>query len=218
MSFVAILQSSSWKVCSLDVDLPRLRRRRLRHHDTQDAILETSLHSILIDPGRESKAAMELANTTLTDPVLGLGRLVLRCNLLLLRLLSDFRVLVTRFCGLVLDGGLVSKFLLLFTILDEALRPLTFFADVFVATRDSQRVVVRPLNVYVLLVNTGKFAVEFVAVLGLLDVEFGGEGADALELTVNALEGLAVVLIKEAEDGSELLGEAWEERHCCWCC
>jgi hypothetical protein len=61
----------------LDVDLAALRSLSLRDDDAQNAVLEASLDSILIDAGRESKGAVELSNGSLRDPVLGLGRLLM---------------------------------------------------------------------------------------------------------------------------------------------
>lgn len=202
----------------LDVDLPRLWRRSLRHHNAQDTVLQASLDSILIDTGREGEAAVERSHRALANPVLVLG-LMLR-NLLLLRLLGYLSVFVRGLSRLVFDRGLVLLVLgglklLLIAVAFNSSRALTFFADVLVLARDLKGVVVGPLDVDILLVNARELTVEFVSLLCLLDVKLWCEGADALELAVNIAEGLTVVLVEEAEDGSELLSEAWEERHCC---
>ena len=105
--------------------------------------------------------------------------------------------------------------LLLLTTLDSG-RALTFLADVLVFPRDCQSVVVRPFDVDVLLLDTRELTVKLVGIFGFFDVELWCERADALDLTVDVPESLAVVLVEETEDGSELLSEAWEERHCCW--
>jgi hypothetical protein len=211
----------------LDVDLAALRSLSLRDGNAQDTVLETSLDSILIDTRREGERAMELANRALGDPVSRLGRFLLLRHFLLVGLLSDLRVVVAGVCSLILDGRLVLELLLVLavfelllvlTVLDEALWALTLFADVLVAPGNGQCVVVGPFDVDVFLVDAGELAVELVAFLGFLDIELGGERADALELAVDVAEGLAVVLVEEAEEGSELLREAWEERHCCWPC
>ena len=201
--------------CLLDVDLPRLRSLSLRDDNAQNTILQASLYSFLVDTGREGERAVELSYRALANPVLRLGRLVLLGNLLLVGLLCD----LVGLGRIILNGRLVTNLLLVrvLAVLDEALWALTFFADVLVATRDGQGVVVGPFNVDVLLLNTRELSVEFIALLCLLDVELGGEGPDALELAVEVTEGLAVVFVKQAEDGSKLLSESWEERHCCWC-
>lgn len=82
-------------------------------------------------------------------------------DVLVLGLLGD---LVVGFAGVVFNGGLVAELLLLrgFAVFDETLRTLAFLADVLVATRDGQRVVVGPFDVDVLLLDTGKFAVKLV--------------------------------------------------------
>ena len=163
---------------------------------------------------------MEASNAPLADPVFVLGLLLPGDSLL--GLLGNLGVL-GGLSGLVFDAGLVLlvlvgglELLLLLTGFDSG-RALTLFADVLVLAGDGQGVVVGPFDVDVLLVDAGELAVQLVGFLGLLDVELRGEGADALELAVDVVEGLAVVLVEEAEDGSELLSEAWEERHGCWC-
>jgi hypothetical protein len=159
---------------------------------------------------------VEFSDGALADPVLGLVLVVLG-DVLVLGLLGDLVVL--GFVGVVLDSGLVTELLLLglFTVLDEALWALTFLADVFVATRDGQRVVVGPFDVDVLLLDTGEFSVKFVALLCLLDVELGSKGPDVAEFAVDVAEGLPIVFVEKTEDRSEFLSESWEERHCCWC-
>ena len=143
-------------------------------------------------------------------------------NLLLLRLLGHLSVLVRGLNRLVLDGGLVLLIfagfeLLMLAVAFDSGGALTFFADVLVLAGDLEGVVIGPLDVDVLLVNAGKFTVELIGLLRLLDVKLGCEGADTLELAVDVTEGLAVVLVEQAENRGELLSEAWEERHRCWC-
>ena len=134
-------------------------------------------------------------------------------DVLVLGLLGD----LVGFARVVLNLGLELLLLGSFAVLDEALRALAFLADVLVATRDGQGVIVGPFDVDVLLLDTGEFSVEFVALLGFLYVELGSEGPDVAEFAVDVAEGLPVVLVKETEDRSEFLSESWEERHCCWC-
>jgi hypothetical protein len=194
---------------------PCLHLLRLGNHHAQNSILQTRLHRILLHACRERKRAVELAHAAFRDPVLGLEGLVVLADLVVGGLGCDLRVL-----GLVFDGGLLLRFNLLgvglVPVFNEAGGSLAFFANVFVFSRDAEGVVVRPFNVDVFLLDAGEFTVQFVAVICLLDVELGCEGTDAVERGVEVAEGLTVVFVEEAEDGSELLGEAWEERHCCW--
>jgi hypothetical protein len=199
----------------LDVDLPGGRCRRFGNHDAQDTILEAGLDCILVDTGREGEAAVKRSNRAFADPVLVLGLLPL-CDIMLVGLLHNLSALVRGLSRLVLDTRLVRfDLLLLLTTLNSS-GALTFLADVLVLPRDCQGVVVRPFDVDVLLLNTRELTVKLVGIFGLFDVELWCERADALELTVDVPESLAVVLVEETEDGCELLREAWEERHCCW--
>jgi hypothetical protein len=127
-------------------------------------------------------------------------------------------LLCVRFGALVLDAGLafVFEFLRLrtLTVLDESGGTLSLFSYVFVTSRDAERVVVRPLDVDILLFDARELAMEFVRVWCLLDIEFWREGADGFEGRVEITEGVALVFVEEAEHGRQLLGEAWEKRHC----
>lgn len=53
----------------LDVDLAGLGSLSLGDNDGEDAVFQRGLDSVLIDALREAKAAMELANGALTNPV-----------------------------------------------------------------------------------------------------------------------------------------------------
>lgn len=50
----------------------RDRSRSLGDHDTQDAVLETSLDILLVYAGRKAECALELADGALGDPVAAL--------------------------------------------------------------------------------------------------------------------------------------------------
>ena len=82
------------------------------------------------------------------------------------------------------------------------------------AALDDEGMGVGELNVNVFLLDAGEFALEFVGVLVLADVEFGLKGADGGvggEVAVAALGG---VVVKETEEGSHVGGRiAREERH-----
>jgi hypothetical protein len=199
---------------SLDVDLPGLLSLGFGNDNTEDAVLEACLHSVLIDTSGEAEGAVEFADGSLADPVLGLTVLLLRD--VLLRLLGDLVVISV----VVLDSGLLRMIIFDFALLgglsffDETLRATTFFLDCLVTARDGQGVRIRPLDVDVLLVDAWEFTGELIDICLLLDVELGREGADLL---VEVLEDLTVVVVKETEEGRELLSESREERHCSWC-
>lgn len=95
------------------------------------------------------------------------------------------------------------------------MRALPFLTGVLMAPRDGQSVVICPFDVDIFLLHTGKFSIQLVTCLRLLDVELGRKGAHTVELTINVFESLPVVLVEEAKNGSELLRESGEERHCC---
>lgn len=142
----------------LDVDLSWLRSLSLGDQDAQDTVLEAGLDSVLVNSGREGEGTVELSNGALADPVFRLaGVFLLLGNTLLLGLLGD---LVARLGWIVLNGGLVAELLLfgVLAILDETLWALALFTHMLVAAGDGEGVVVGPLNVDVLLLDPGKFA------------------------------------------------------------
>ena len=62
----------------------------LRHHDTQDSILQTCLHRILVHPLWETETSLEFANAAFSHPV---SRTVRLGHSLLIVLSCDFRTL-----------------------------------------------------------------------------------------------------------------------------
>lgn len=95
------------------------------------------------------------------------------------------------------------------------------------AALDGQGLRIGELDVDVLLVDAGEFAVQLVRILTLLDVKAGLEGADSLVEggTEAAAHGVVGVVVEKAEERCELArewGRAWaegsEERHVSgWC-
>lgn len=211
----------------LNLNPPLLHLPRLRHHDAQNPILQARLNRILLNSSRERKAAMELADATFRDPVLILKSVIIRNLLGGGRMFGDLGVGV--FVGRFINVGIFYRWLLrllgfdalllsISPILNESLWSLTFLSHVLVTAGNGQGVAVRPLDIHVLLLHAGQLAVQLVCVLRLLDVEFGSEGAYRRLHLLEVAESMAVIFVEETEDGSELLGEAWEERHCCWSC
>lgn len=213
---------------SVDGDLAGLGLLGLWNNDAEDAVLHRGLDIVLVDARREAEGAGELANAALGDPVLG-SRL-----LRFLLLLDDLRVF-GRWCsglsGIVLDSSLVGGFVALSDCagcggrFDVAGRRSATFVGAFDATADADGLLVDELDLDVLLVNAGEFAVEFIGVFDFLDIELGLEG---LQGVVAATAGARVVVevIEEAEEGCEgRFRNEWgqcgsgEERHfaCgCW--
>jgi len=110
--------------------------------------------------------------------------------------------------GIVLDSSFVGGFLALSDCascggrFDVAGRRGAAFVGAFDATADADGLLVDELDLDVLLVNAGKFTVEFIGVLDFLDIELGLEG---LQRVVAATAGARVVVevIEEAEEGCE---------------
>ena len=80
---------------------------------------------------------------------------------------------------------------------------------------DHEGVRVGKLDAHILLVDAWQFAVEFVGVFDLADIELRLEGADArggFGAAPAWLGAVDVVIIEEAEEGTEIRGgEGWEE-------
>jgi len=103
-----------------------------------------------------------------------------------------------------------------------ASRTSATFVGALGAAADVDGLLVNELDLNVLLVNAGQFAVEFVGVFDFLDIELGLEGLQSIGgTTVGARVGVEV--IEEAEEGCE--GgfrdkgghcRSVEERHLAW--
>jgi hypothetical protein len=193
--------------------------------NAKDSVLHRSLHLILVNTGGEGEAAGEFANAALGNPELNI----------ILGLLSG-PVLLDNLGGslstLVLNSSLVSLVSLLafgdgtlgWCILNEAGWWSTGGIAALGVAFDGQSVGVRELDVNILLLNAGKFAVEFIGILDFLDIELGSEG---LQVTTDGAVTLATVLIEviqHAEEGMEggcgVGGDerSWEERHLAFRC
>lgn len=169
--------------------------------DAEDAILQTGLDAVVVDTGREGEAPGELAHATFGDPV---------------------RVLWLMFGDVLASGGGdlcagrpgLWLLLLLLRFLGRGWLA-AFFTVVLGAAPDGEGVFVGELDGHVLLVDTGEFTFQGVPVLGLLDVEFGGEGALG---RVGHLLEFGKGVVEELEERSHLLtvraaecrSEAWE--------
>jgi len=223
----------------LNVDALALRSSSLRDDNAEDAVLETGLHRVLVDTGRESEGTREAAAGHLANPVARL-----RLLWLLLLLLGHFGGLAfgalgcvwvgAGHLGLVLDSRLVvvlafafGDLALLSLAFDEASWRLAFFVDVMGLTLDGQGLWVGELDVDVLLLDARKLAMQLIGILVLRNVEFWLERAKATgegrwTKATGASGGadrMVGVFVEESEHGSELaLDESWEVGHlACWC-
>lgn len=213
-------------VISLDLDLPRLRRRRFRDHDAQDAILQARLDRVLVHASGERERAVEFADHALADPVLVLRRL----------LGFGFGSPLRHFGGCRLGGGRSVGALFVFNrgfVVGWRWRRSASVGDaagrrgVFDRARrgragrrvlalrvalDDEGVRVGELDADVFLVDARQFAVQLVRVFYFFDVEAGLEGADAGGAASGAgagaggLGAVDVVVVEEAEEGTEVRG------------
>jgi len=200
-------------VILVDGDLAARLLLGLGDDNREDTILHGSMNSILVDTNREGERSRELANATLRNPELGLGLLWL-----LGFLLGDFgRGLLGGGGLLVFDVGLV---VLVVSVLagfgDGARRGGTFdkasgrgagLVRAFGATLDGDGVIVAELDLDILLLDTGKFAVQLIVFLDLLDIELGVEGLHLAAVTTTTTSVALRVLIEVLEELEE-----WVER------
>jgi len=195
----------------LDSNLAGLGSLRLRNNNAENAVLQTSLDGLLVDPRGEAERPVEFANRALADPVL-------RC----IFGLGDFFRTGLGYCGFfgfsagasfVFDGRLVVFVGAGLAFLDEAGRALAALVVVLGAAADGEGVAIGPFDVDVLLFDTRELTMEFVGVLELLDIELRTEGAQLTHAGVEGRAGSAVIVVQETEERREFV-EAWEHRHC----
>jgi len=201
------IEEEGW--CLGDGDLARLALLVLGDDNAEQTILHACSDVVLVDTGREGEGAREFSDTAFRDPKLGL-RLLGLSRLILLGDLGG-----SAFSTLVLDGGLVSLVsvgsldgTLGWSTLDEtsgwSARGVASLGTAF----DGQRVGVGEFDLDILLLDTGKLAVEVVSVLVFLDVELGGEGLQGGGNVTVALTVAAVLIevIKETKEWLEGVG------------
>lgn len=184
----AQLTPSTSYSCPINIDLLNLNllpspSLRLRNHNTQNPILQTSLDSILINPSRERKVPPKLPNTSLREPILrplirlhNIARFLSRCDS------RGMLALVSLVVRRLFNGGFELFWL------------GAFFAVGFGSAAYGQGVGIRPFDVDVLLLQAWKFAVEFVAVFVLLDVELWPEEGGVRQIGQGAAGSFVVVV------------------------
>lgn len=213
------IEEGSW--CLGDGDLARLGLLVLRNDNAEQTVLHGGCDIVLVDASWERERARELSNTALRDPELrfrflgasGLG------------LLGNFGG--SAFCTFVLDGSLVGLVTIgtldgtsSWSTFDEASGRGTGLIRALGATLDGDGVVIAELDLDVLLLDTGEFAVQLIVVLDLLDVELGVEGLHLAAVTTATSVALRVLVevlekLEEWVEGGVGGGETWEvvERH-----
>lgn len=209
-----------------DGDLSRLALLVLRDGDGEQAILHGSGDAVLVDTGWEGKGPTELADAALGDPELGLGFLGLGRLLVLGDLGGTLSTLI-------LDGSLMSLVVvrtldrtLSWGTLDEASRGSAGGVAALGVALDGQGMSISKLDLDILLLDSGEFAVEFVGVFEFLDIKLGGEGLQGGAGVTVTLAGVLIEVVQHTEERLEgSVGRvsskegSWEERHLAlWCC
>lgn len=221
--------------CLRNGDLATFVFLRLRNHDAEDTILHGSLDVFLVNANREAEASRELAHAALRDPEFGLRLVFLDVLSLIAVGGGDFGRGLLLLAGMfILDGGLVSCVLARLAALDGSSGGLTFDeaggwgalgVGALGVAFDCQSLGVGEFNLDVLLLDAGEFAVEFVGVSDLLDVELGAKDLEvtmrlASAVVVVAAPGVLVEVVEQTEERSERGGgigsdeRSWEEGHC----
>lgn len=138
---------------------------QLRDNNAQDTVLHAGLDVSVIDWVGKGETASEFTHAALGNPV-GVLRVMF----------GDF---IWSGSGHFLAGGLLDWLALAVNLGGWGWFG-TFLPGAFGSSLDGQGLLVCKLDYNVLLVNAGKLAFKNVALLGLLDVEFGGEGAGCI--------------------------------------
>lgn len=212
----------------------------LWNDNAKNTILHASLDLILVDADREAERSGEFTNAALGDPVL-----VFR--FLRILLLGGFGEFTTGFgtgwncCIFIFDLWLVNfvfVFAGLSTIGDSARFGCIFnetswwssgSVGALSAATDVEGLLVDKFNLNILLLDAREFAVKFINLTGLLDVELRSEtlhniAAAVLRVAV-ATAAVLVEVVEKTEEGVEggsLVRDvvSWEERHfacgCLW--
>jgi len=208
-----------------DGNLARLALLMLGDDNGEQTVLHGCRDGVLVDARRESEGPAEFSNAALRDPELGF-RLLGLSRLLLLGdsggTLSSTLILNCSLVSLVtvciLDGTMSRS------TLDKASWWSTRGVTALGAALDGQGVGVGEFDLDILLLDSGKFAVEFVRILEFLDVELWGkslQGGATILLTLAAVLIEVVKHTKEWLKGVSRIGSeegSREERHLAfWC-
>jgi len=218
-----------------DGDLARLGLLLLGNDNGEQAVLHGSGDMVLVDTSWECEASAEMADAAFRDPELGFGLLVVLVLVWLGGLVSLGDFSGSTLSTLIFNGSLVCLVVTV-AILDGTLRGTAFDEASWWSTGrvvalgaalDGQGMGIRELDLNVLLLDSGEFAVEFVGILEFLHVELGSEGLHGGVNRVGIVT-LAAVLVKVVEhteewlEGVRWVGSeegSWEERHFAfWCC
>lgn len=213
-----------------DGDLAALKFLGFGDHNAEDSILHRSVDLVLVDANRETEGATELADAALRNPVFG--------SRLLGSVLGggDFSAsLIFTFGGaiFVFDGRLMGLFSIGLAAFGDSTCSCGTFdkagvgsargIGAFRAAADCQGLSVGELDLDIFLLDTREFAVEFIGIFNLLDIELGVEclqGAAPVVMGI-AVAAVLIEVVEKAEERSEasvVVDEgSWEERHvACW--
>lgn len=211
----------------VDQDAAAFVLLRLRHHDAEDAVVKRSSDAVGVDPAGELEGTREFADAALGDPeaVLGLGRLRLLSDLVLVRLgyADSGRRRSRGALRVVLDRGLMRLVVVLLLrgfgngaglgcLLEKVAGGSAGLVGALDAAADYDGLRVGELHVHVLLLDTRKLAVELIVVLGLSQVKLGSEGRKVAGVTaallgsggVVVLQGVLVKVVNETEETREV--------------
>lgn len=198
----------------------------LGHDHAQDTVLEVGSDCILVDACGEVKATRELANASLSKPVLSLVGWLL--DLLVIGVLDNF---VGLRLGLVFNGGLVAVPASIAlgdgagrgVALDRTIGGSASSVSAFDLAANEHGLRLGELNVDIVLAHAREFAVQLVYLTSLAHIKLGlpvlKPGATTLAAISTTLSRVVVEVIKEAEKGVEggviggVVEVAWEESH-----
>lgn len=195
----------------------------LGNDNSEQAVLHGSGDVILVNSAWKCERSGEFSDAAFRDPELGLRVLWLSG----LPLLGDLSGTLST---IILNGslvGLVAVCTLDGTLSRSTLDEASWWCARGVATLsvalDGQGMSISELDLDILLLDSGKFAVKFVGILDLLDVKLWSEGLQgSASALLNALVAIEVVEhTKEWLEGEGWVGgkeSSWEERHpALWC-
>lgn len=189
---------------------------RLGNDNVEDAVCKASRHTILVDTRGKVESARKLADASLGEPIFGgVSRLLLGgvgldhlafggggsgSSFVFILDSSLMRGLRTLMLARLSDGAALGR------VFKSASRRGTGRVSALNFAADDNRLRVGKLDVDILLLHSRELAMKFVSFARLTDVELGlpvSDSAAAGTLSVVALAGVVVKVLKKAEERSE---------------
>jgi hypothetical protein len=215
----------------LDGDASRLVLLGLGHNNAQDAILEFSRDILLVDMGGEVKAARELADGALSEPVLRLVSGLLLGHLGLLLMLGYFGASLVGSGLLFILNSSVVRVLMFLTALGDSTLFLTALdkssgwsagsIGTLSLAADLHRLRLGEFDLNIFFTHAGKLSMKLIGLSSLADIELRlpvTETTAASAVLSLVLTRVAVKVVKETEErGKGSIGVvkvAREESHC----